>query len=642
MKSQSVLLILVCTSLARNGVTATEHPRHAAAEDTEERRRLDDLLLQFNGTKSAVHPKLGTDLTQTYNHQLLVSGDAAVSSEVEEVLIPVDITFTTAIDNDRAKALLSSVYTVDSIACFGVKCSVSLPASVLMDIAQLTGVHSLRRVQAQTNVGSVTSEGDAALFAASARRQYAVDGSGLLIGVLSDSYNCRGGAATDVRTGDLPSNVVIVGDLSSRECQLDGTDEGRAMLQLIHDVAPGARLAFRTANRGEADFAAGILELAQAGCDVLVDDLSYYAEPMFQDGIIAQAVDQVVAQGIPFFSAAGNDARKSWVAATGFKAAPNNPTHHQFGTDSKGSPITRMRISMTGGLQDRGFVFQWDEPFFSAGGGSGSRSDVDVYLLFNGRFVAGSEDYNVGADPVEVFSFTPYDVSTAATVTVDFVIIKRSGPAPKFMKLMVYGQITSFEFPTNSSTVYGHSMASYVAGVGAASYNSTPAYGVSPPLIESFSSAGGTPILFTKTGTRLSKPVIRNQPRFTGPDGGVTSFFGRLVNGAYRFYGTSAAAPHVAAVAALMLQYKGGRRSLNASAIYSTLATTAIDMNDPLTTAFDVGFDFATGTGLVNASAALKALAPKSPVKTPVRAPVAPTPVKVPVRAPVAPTPVKT
>jgi hypothetical protein len=189
--------------------------------------------------------------------------------------------------------------------------------------------------------------------------------------------------------------------------------------------------------------------------------------------------------------------------------------------------------------------------------------------------------------------------------------------------------------------------------VGAASYNSTPAYGVSPPLIESFSSAGGTPILFTKAGTRLSKPVIRNQPLFTGPDGGVTSFFGRLISGANRFYGTSA--PHVAAVAALMLQYKGGRRSLNASAIYSTLATTAIDMNDPLTTAFDVGFDCATGTGLVNVSAALTALAPKSLVKTPVRAPVAPTPVnspvrapvapspgKVPVRAPVAPTPVKT
>jgi hypothetical protein len=64
-------------------------------------------------------------------------------------------------------------------------------------------------------------------------------------------------------------------------------------------------------------------------------------------------------------------------------------------------------------------------------------------------------------------------------------------------------------------------------------------------------------------------------------------------------------------------------------------------MNDPLTTAFDVGFDFATGTGLVNASAALTALAPKSPVKTPVRALVAPTPVKSPVRAPVAPSPVK-
>jgi hypothetical protein len=100
------------------------------------------------------------------------------------------------------------------------------------------------------------------------------------------------------------SRIRILVDLSGLECIDDGTEEGRAMMQLIYDVVPGASLAFRTAFRGQADFAVGILELARAGCDVIVDDIIVFEEPMFQDGIIAQAMDQMVALGIPFFSAA--------------------------------------------------------------------------------------------------------------------------------------------------------------------------------------------------------------------------------------------------------------------------------------------------------------------------------------------------
>jgi hypothetical protein len=90
----------------------------------------------------------------------------------------------------------------------------------------------------------------------------------------------------------------------------------------LDDVAPGACLAFRTAWRGEADFAAGILELTAAGSDVIVDDIIYYEEPMFKDGVVAQAADEVVSQEIPFFSVAGTEARNSWVAASGFSIPP--------------------------------------------------------------------------------------------------------------------------------------------------------------------------------------------------------------------------------------------------------------------------------------------------------------------------------
>jgi Subtilase family len=591
--------------------------------------------------KSSVDPKLGTELTEryeTYIQETEAQGPSAPGGEKE--YIAVDISFTSPVDNAEATDLLRSATSVDFIECFATMCSTRIPVRALPDISNLDSVQLLRSVQATTNIGSVTSEGDLAMFSDLVRTKYAVNGSGLLIGVLSDSYNSLGGAASDIASGDLPSGadrILVLSDLSLTS----GSDEGRAMMQLIYDVAPGARLAFHTAVRGQADFAAGIVQLADAGCDVIVDDIIYFAEPMFQDGIIAQAVDQVVSQGIPYFSAAGNSARKSWIAPTGFNPVTiNSKVYHQFGTDSNGSPITFLRIGMQGNSNKRTFIIQWDETFASVSGPPGSRSDLDFALRIGNSTLVRTAN-NIGFDPVEVFQFAPSDYSNNATVTAELSIESFSGPLPTYMKLVVFGQVTSFEFDTKSSTSYGHANAAQCAGVGAARYSSTPAFGVSPPIIESFSSAGGTPILFTKTGTRLSSPEIRNQPRFTGPDGGATTFFGNFSSGVYRFFGTSAAAPHVAAVAALMLQYKGGNRSLTPAQIYSTLANTAIDMDDLSTVGFDVGFDFGTGSGLVNASAAFNALAPLSPVP----APNAPVPIPgptapIPVPAPTVPIPV--
>ena len=101
-------------------------------------------------------------------------------------------------------------------------------------------------------------------------------GSGINIGVMSDSFNALQGAATDVASGDLPAaGVNVLAD--------DGTtDEGRAMCQLIYDLAPGSPLAFSTANGGEGTFAQHIRDLAdpaKGNCKVIVDDVRYFAEP---------------------------------------------------------------------------------------------------------------------------------------------------------------------------------------------------------------------------------------------------------------------------------------------------------------------------------------------------------------------------
>ena len=93
-------------------------------------------------------------------------------------------------------------------------------------------------------------------------------------------------AQQDVATQDVPPNVDV---LDNGPCP--GTDEGRAIVQVIHDVAPGVAQQFHTANNGLLDFAQGILELQEAGSKVIVDDSIYYTENMFSDGIVAQAAE---------------------------------------------------------------------------------------------------------------------------------------------------------------------------------------------------------------------------------------------------------------------------------------------------------------------------------------------------------------
>ncbi len=168
------------------------------------------------------------------------------------------------------------------------------------------------------------------------------------------------------------------------------------------------------------------------------------------------------------------------------------------------------------------------------------------------------------------------------------IILQFSGPDPGLMKTVNVGSgsITIDQFDTRSGTSFGHSVARGGLGVGAADYRDTPAFGQSPPLIETSSSAGGTPIFFDTAGNRLATPEVRAQPAITAPDGANTTFFIPGVDpeadGFPNFFGTSAAAPHAAGVAALITDL---HPSIGADAVYSVLKTTAVDMDDPATLA---------------------------------------------------------
>jgi Calx-beta domain/Subtilase family len=516
----------------------------------------------------------------------------------------VAIDATAADDVNDLRSELMSLGMIDAVA-FGRIVSGHLPVSSLSVLSALRNLQFARPPLAITNMGSVTSQGDAAQRSSVARTMFGVTGSGVMVGVLSDSFNCLGGAAADMTSGDLPPVTVLQEEPG---CSSSGTDEGRAMLQIVHDVAPGASLAFATAFAGQANFANNIVALKNSGAKVIVDDVIYPAEPMFQDGIIAQAVDSVVAAGVSYFSSAGNNGRNAYVSA--FRPGPvfksgefGSPFFfggiaHNF-SDNGTDVFQRITLPNNAGFL---MIFQWDSPSFSVSGAPGSPNDIDVYILnaTATQVLAQSALGNVAAsggtgDPSEFLSFVN---TTGATADFNIMITNFEGPNPALMKYVLFGfDGTIQEFATNSGTLYGHANAAGAEAVGAAAYVNTPAFGVSPPVLNSFSSAGTTPILFGPAGNRLAPPDLRaGKPEIVAPDGADTTFFGTDTDGTLfpNFFGTSAAAPHAAGVAALLLE---NQPSLTPFEVYAKLENAAINMGAP-------GFDNDNGFGLIQADAA--------------------------------------
>ncbi len=453
-----------------------------------------------------------------------------------------------------------------------------------------------------TSVGLVTSEGVNVIEADRVQASTpGYNGTGVKVGVLSDSYNDLGGAATDVSTGDLPAagvQLVGSGDLSS-----GGTDEGRAILQIVHDVAPGSPLAFATAFNTEGVFASNIQALANAGSKVIDDDVVYDDEPFFQPGIIAQAVNNVVTNdGVSYFSSAGNFSTQAYDTASPSSYGSNplnfvtdtipgiySTPESYFNFAPSGAPNDKMTFTLghNGGIV---LSMQWDQPFYST---SGVTTDLDIFVLNHstGAVVAYSADDNISDQtPLEVVGFQ----NTGSSASFDIVINKYAGPNPGEIKFVNYGSNefgnTNFgTYATNSSTITPHAAIANAMAVGA-----VPFYNQLTP--ESFSSYGPTTFLFDASGNRLATPQTVAKPNLMAPDGVSTTFFGSGdINGYPNFFGTSAAAPHAAGAAALILQAKP---SDTPAQVYSALESTA----DPNVGSGNVN---QVGSGLINVYTAI-------------------------------------
>jgi hypothetical protein len=489
-----------------------------------------------------------------------------------------------------------------------------VPPGRLEVVASLPGVNFIRLPNyAVHRVGSVTTEGDAILHADQARAKYGVDGSGVKVGVLSDGIkgvfpkgctSCSAATAGPVASGDLPdatgvrtpagvltsSTGGILGKSFQANSDLEGLPsgfcafagagaEGTALLEVVHDIAPGAELSFANADTDVA-FNQAVNFLA-ASNDVVTDDLGFYGEA--SDGTSAVSSNTAAALNN------GANQIRAYVTANG-----NAADEHYYGSyaDSGTDGTSLSGLTTTGHLHlfQRGgdttdvlslgpkpynlislptngevaIFLTWDDAF----GKSANNFDLFLVKQSNGQIVARSTDVQSGAqDPVEIVDYTNSGANDFFQIVVQNVHDQAQAKhlnlfsfspecASDGPRLLANGHHERHNYNTATRSMSAQSDAggTPVSVISAAAICSASAAaqgvfaGSAAPDESCTDRSNSTVEFFSSQGPTIDG---RTKPDITGIDGVSVTAAGSFVS---PFFGTSAAAPHVAGIAALALQ----------------------------------------------------------------------------------------
>lgn len=519
---------------------------------------------------------------------------------------------------------------------------------------------------------SLPVEADAALRSDLARATFGVDGTGVTVGIISDSFDKTVSPtswADDVVAGALPgpgnpcgylTPVEIISQESAED--LDGEDEGRAMAQLVHGIAPGAKLLFADVGHGELGMAQNIVKLAQAGADIIVDDISYPSEAYFQRGILSAAIEYAKANyGVAYFTSAGNsnavmegpggeqvpitswqtdayrpmdcpdwlvvDEDDSLWGTSGYDCLDFDPGIGEAAYDTltlkHGEDPWTLRALASIGEPLGGVTTAYQLRFYAE---DPDDPGADPELLAAIASFGGTQPGLSGgfeADPESVLRLvmvrTAYDDSPGAFVPPVWLGFIRGADAIAERAFLGDGGTDRV-----GPMVFGHGGDGSGLSVAALHWDD-------PSRIRDYSSLGPGTLWYEDfqlpdlaPRPLLPEPVSVVAPHLAAVDGTATTFFGEEDSaGVYRFYGTSAAAPNAAAVAALGLAYAPG---LTGAELSDLIVSTARGSDDegPVNPYAGVEDAAAFGAGIVDAMGALSAV-PVTAVQTPQQGAVSPT-----------------
>jgi Subtilase family len=458
-----------------------------------------------------------------------------------------------------------------------------LPLDAIESLAGLAPVTSLQPAGLAITRKIDTSEGDVAHRADALRAAFGVDGTGVTVGVLSDGVDSL---ASLEASGDLPPVTVLAGQAGSG-------DEGSAILEIVHDLAPGAALLFATAFNSQASFAQNILDLRQAGAQIIVDDVGYFAEAAFQDDDVAASVDAVVSDGALYFSSAGNsgnlDDGTAGVWQGDFVDSGQliaGAEMHDFGGGATSDVITQ--------ASPFAYTLHWSDPK------PHSSNDYDLFLLNKPGTVifAASTDVQDGNDaPFEILGGLPNDSGN------QLVIARMAGSGARMLYLSANrGKLQR----ATQGQISGHPGARGAVAVAAVDVRDANGPGGTfdgSEAVETYSSDGPRQVFFEADASAItpgdfssSGGEIRPKPDLAAADCVSTA-----APGFGTFCGTSAAAPHAAALAALLWELAEGSGAVPKDLV-AVLQGTAFDIEA-------AGKDVDSGAGLVTGLAAGSALA---------------------------------
>ncbi|MDD4750093.1 MAG: S8 family serine peptidase, partial [Methanosarcinaceae archaeon] len=430
-------------------------------------------------------------------------------------------------------------------------------------LASLKTVQNIRTVLPPfRRTGPYLTEGDAIHNCAEVREKYGLTGKGIKIGILSNGVDNLNSA---VANKDLPANLSVL-----RNTQ--GGDEGTAMLEIVHDIAPGAELYFHDSGNNVLAFNAAIDALVAAGCDIICDDIGWITEPFFEDGIVAAHVQQVIEkEGILYVSSAGNDALNHYQG----EFYPSESNFHDFSEGKSDLKALYINLPPEGSLF---VVLQWNDKWGQ------SSNDYNLYLwdLKSEELLAVSNSVQDGeGEPVE---FLLYGNMKETATDVAVLVNKYAGEA-RLLEVYLY-PLRALSYSENlkaEDSIFGHP-----AALGAVSVGAIEASDPRNDQIEPYSSIGPVSIFYPAY-------ELRKKPEISGIDGVQVSGAGGFPS---PFYGTSASAPHVAALAGLVWSAKPEK---SGSEIRAALLKTAKDRGA-------LGYDTIFGYGLADALAMYKEL----------------------------------